>query len=381
MDIKNKIVVIGGDHHNTLGIIESFGEKGIKSYAIIITSRKHSYVCRSKYVADGWCCHEDKEVVECLLRNFTDKTDKAVAFTTSDHAACILDENYASLCEILHIPTTLPHGNLAEWMSKEKMSALAKEVGLNVPETWLVTNNALPSGIEYPVITKAISSVAGTKANIKICQNKSELFNFLQNQKHCPEIQVQRFIDKAFEFQLLGCSINHGEDIIIPGRTHIDRPNGLDNTFFLSFDKCEHQLSPLIEKTKEFIRRTGYSGLFSVEFLRDKNGNDFFTEMNFRNDGNAICVTAAGTNIPYIYYLATIGQDYKTEIKNSEVKKIYLMPEFYYFQRLLAGEISIKEWIRNVRKTNCYTTYFKNDKKPFVYFLAQKVHRIFEKIF
>lgn len=381
MDIKNKIVVIGGDHHNTLGIIESFGEKGIKPYAIIITSRKHSYVCRSKYVAEGWCCREDKEVVEYLLRNFTDKTDKAVAFTTSDHAACILDENYTSLCEVLHIPTTMPHGNLAEWMSKEKMSALAKEVGLNVPETWLVTNNALPSGIEYPVITKAISSVAGTKANIKICQNESELSNFLQNQKHCPEIQVQRFIDKAFEFQLLGCSISHGEDIIIPGRTHIDRPNGLDNTFFLSFDKCENQLSSLIEKTKEFIRRTGYSGLFSVEFLRDKNGNDFFTEMNFRNDGNAICVTAAGTNIPYIYYLATIGQDYKTEIKNSEVKKIYLMPEFYYFQRLLAGEISIKEWIRNARKTNCYTTYFKNDKKPFVYFLAQKIQRIFEKIF
>ena len=30
--MNNKVLVIGADHHNTLGIVESLGEKGIKSY-------------------------------------------------------------------------------------------------------------------------------------------------------------------------------------------------------------------------------------------------------------------------------------------------------------------------------------------------------------
>lgn len=36
-----------------------------------------------------------------------------------------------------------------------------------------------------------------------------------------------------------------------------------------------------------FIRDLGYSGLFSLEFIRDKSGKDYFMELNMRNDGNA----------------------------------------------------------------------------------------------
>ena len=34
-----------------------------------------------------------------------------------------------------------------------------------------------------------------------------------------------------------------------------------------------------------FIREVGYTGLFSMEFLRDKYGNDYFMEINFRMMG------------------------------------------------------------------------------------------------
>ena len=30
IEMKNKVLIIGGDHHNTLGVVESFAEKGIK---------------------------------------------------------------------------------------------------------------------------------------------------------------------------------------------------------------------------------------------------------------------------------------------------------------------------------------------------------------
>ena len=34
--MKNKVLVIGADHHNTLGIVESLGQKGLNSYVLIV---------------------------------------------------------------------------------------------------------------------------------------------------------------------------------------------------------------------------------------------------------------------------------------------------------------------------------------------------------
>ena len=367
--MQNKIVVVGADHHNTLGVVESFGLKGLKSYVVLYTSRKDGYVLHSKYVESGCCCSSEHDILDCLLDNFTDTKNKAVLITTNDIVTCIIDKHGQLLVNYFHIQTTHPIGSLQNWMEKEKMSVTARQVGMDVPKTWILENNNIPTDIEYPVITKAISNVAGTKDNIRICKTENELISFM-GEKHCDIIQVQRFVDKDFEFQLIGCSINEGEIVLIPGRTHIQRPNGLDNTFFLSFDKCESEMFPLVKKATEFVRRTKYTGPFSMEFLRDKNeGKDYFTEINFRNDGNAFCVTEAGVNIPYILYLSETGGDYIHEINVSTVKKVYLCPEVYYFTRMLAQEIGIKEWFRNMRLADCYTTYFKNDPKPFFWFL------------
>lgn len=365
---KRKVLVIGGDHHNTLGVIESLAYKGIRSYVIILTNRNNGYVLHSKNIVRGWCCHDENEAVECIISNFKDIDHKAVAIATNDQAAVILDRN-SQLRDFLIIPTTKPYGELSSWMNKEKMSSLAATIGLNVPQSWLLVDSNLPDDISYPVITKAISSVEGTKENIHIFYNQDELLDFLKTSNRCANLQVQKYIDKEYEFQLLGCSINSGEDIIIPGRTHIYRPNGIDNTFFLKFDRYEGELQGLVDKSKQFIRETGYTGLFSVEFLVSKSGEIYFTEMNFRNDGNAICVTASGINLPYIYFLANTGRDYEVELSNYFVKPIYLMPEVSYFSRLLAGEFGFKEWWTNMKRADCYTTFFKNDKRTFFWFL------------
>ena len=367
----NKVLVIGGDHHNTLGVIESLGAKGISPYVLVITNTSWAYVLKSKYVADGWVCHDEKQTVECILRNFNDTEHKAVVITTCDSAASLLDNNYDQLSPFLILPNTSTPGNLTNVMSKEYMSSLAREVGINVPKTWVVTDGSIPQDVEYPCITKAISSIAGTKENICVCRDEETLRHFLSDKAKCHTIQIQKFVDKEYEFQLLGCSMGYGKVILIPGRTHIVRPNGLDNTFFLRFDIIEPEYDSLVEKVRTFIKRTGYQGTFSVEFLRDKDGTSYFTEMNFRNDGNAYCETSAGINIPYIYYLYNSGGDYQTEIKNSSVKTTYLTPEFYYFRRMLMREFGIREWWHNMKRTTCYSTYFKDDKKPFVWFLFQ----------
>lgn len=377
----NKVVVIGGDHHNTLGVIESLGEKNIHSYALLYTKYPFAFVKHSKYVVDGWCCKDEKEIITTLLFYFKDSVDKSIIITTNDTVADIIDRHHQELQDNFYLPTTIPEGSLSKCMSKEYMSELARTIGMNVPNTWIIKEGVIPDAIDYPIITKAISSVVGAKDNIEVCNNENELRTFLDKSGHAPVIQVQKFVEKEFEFQLIGCSFHSGEHVFIPGRTHIDRPKGMDNTFFLKFDSYESEFEETVQLAVEFVKQTKYSGLFSIEFLRDKNnGLNYFTEMNFRNDGNAYCVTKAGINLPYLYYLSLVGGDYKTEIENSRVHAVYLCPEIYYFTCLLSGELSFKEWFNNTRKSDCYTTYFKDDKSPFFWFLWYAIKkRLFHK--
>ena len=47
----NKVVVIGGDHHNTLGVIRGLGERGVNSDLILVVPGSMTYVDASIYVS------------------------------------------------------------------------------------------------------------------------------------------------------------------------------------------------------------------------------------------------------------------------------------------------------------------------------------------
>lgn len=98
--------------------------------------------------------------------------------------------------------------------------------------------------------------------------------------------------------------------------------------------------------------------------------------MNFRNDGNAYCQTCAGINVPYIMYLYYSGGDYKAELRKSYVHQIYMVPEITYLLCKKSGEFGWKEWYRNMKKANCYTTYFKQDKAVFRQLILNIIRKI-----
>lgn len=363
---RNEILVIGGNHQNTLGIIEALGNRGLSPYVIINDTRKSSYVLKSKYVKRGWILQKNIDVIDCLIRNFSCLPQKTIVIACSDNMASLLSDNYYKLCDFLYLPTIKGDGELTKWTNKDYMTKVAKRIGLNVPKSWIVSIDNIPDDVIYPCVTKSLSSVNNGKTGFTICRNKEELKVFLSNYVHSSCIQIQQYIDKDFEFQYLGCSLNSGNEIIIPGRTQIDETYYFNNITFLKYEECKViEDSTTLLKSKEFIRETGYSGLFSVEFMHGKDGMDYFLEMNFRNDGNSIIVFAAGTNLPYIWYLYCIGGDYKEEIRRSKVVESYLMPEDSYFMLMLDGKISFSKWLANFRQTTCFLTYFKGDTRPF----------------
>ena len=62
-----------------------------------------------------------------------------------------------------------------------------------------------------------------------------------------------------------------------------------------------------------------------------------------------------------------------------------MCPEFEYLQFKLRGEFGWGEWYKNMKKADCYNTYFKNDKALYIQFLVNHVtgfvRRRFNRIF
>ena len=70
----NKAIVIGADHHNTLGIIRSLGEKGVIVHAILLDCTT-SFVSKSKYLRDvAYSSSHASELADLLIQKYKNET-------------------------------------------------------------------------------------------------------------------------------------------------------------------------------------------------------------------------------------------------------------------------------------------------------------------
>jgi len=233
--------------------------------------------------------------------------------------------------------------------------------------------------LPYPCIVKPLISKFGSKRDIKRCYNEEDWNNY-QKEEHCTKVQVQQLIQKDYEFQLIGCSLYSGNFVIIPGYSQIIRSSDVTNTGYLKYIPSKDLLVDR-SSCERFLRSIGYTGLFSMEFLHGKDGNNYFMEINFRNDGNAICVTASGVNLPFIYVQWHNGSITENSVKNINIdsmRTVYVMPEFDDMILLLKGEINIFQWIKDIIRTDCFMEFSKKDPIPFLYALIMFVIRGFK---
>ena len=81
----NKVIVIGGFHHNTYGLIRSLGEAGIKSYVILEPCHpKMNWLFVSKYIIGNYILSEGENLVDYLLTTFSnEKSIASVSFQSN----------------------------------------------------------------------------------------------------------------------------------------------------------------------------------------------------------------------------------------------------------------------------------------------------------
>jgi predicted ATP-grasp superfamily ATP-dependent carboligase len=354
-----KIVVIGGDHYNTYGIVRSLGEEGINSDVLILGCKsKDSFVMRSKYMANGHGCETHDEAIAYLKKGI-ENGGEGIIICCSDEAEELVLAHYDVLSKSYILPVCEDYKETTRLMNKDAITELAKQYGICVPETWQVRDRHIPKSINYPCITKPITSTGGHKSDIVVCRNERELKAVVEDESRCADYVVQEYIEFEKEVSILGVVLANGE-VRLSGCIDKLRTCMIGTTSFgMMVDNG--LLGNNVPKLEAMMKSTGYRGLFSAEFLMKEN-KFYFLEVNFRNDGNTYVATASGQNLPLQYVQSVMGEEIKND--NSSYP-CYFMLDVEDVLALRRNRVTLGQWRKDFRQVNACLVYNKLDRKAF----------------
>lgn len=218
--LENRIVIIGGDHHNTLAVIRDLGAHNCDISILIhgkFSSVKDIRVAYSRYARKRvhFVAESENEIFEWLMSNYVHSERKTIIFPCSDLAAFSIDVHYEELSQHYLLPGfTGQGGKVAYLMDKLHQKELADQYGIPMAKTWNLSLEdvefAIPADMVYPCIIKPQISALGSKADIRICKDKRMLETMLSQLSDMgyKNVLIQQFLRKKYEVCAYGCIID-----------------------------------------------------------------------------------------------------------------------------------------------------------------------------
>lgn len=360
-------VVIGDSHTNTLGLIRSLGEAKVDFILLLVCDEDSFCVTRSKYLKgkDVYVVSNMMDTIP-LLHSISERSGKKVIICSNDTAAEFIDSREQELNKYFKTPLSV--GKIGKYFNKANQCQLASECGLIVPQSVIYHKGDSVDAImlEYPVLTKPLESITGSKNDIHICKNKEDLYAALESSiNHCESFIIQEFIDKEYEINTLGVrtdsKVYWGGSI----KKYRHNPPITGAAVFAQIFPVE-QFNIEKEGIIKFLDVVGYEGIFSVEFLR-KNEKNYFMEVNFRNDGLSYVSTVFGRNLPAFY---VEGNETKNLRKGKPVYMMHLLNDLKLVARRKNNPL---KWLVEFLKTDAFIDYNKKDIRPFWLFILSKM--------
>lgn len=377
MEQHATIIIVGVNHVNTLGLIRSVGETGMRPYVIIEPCDPKYCVLRfSKYIHEFHILESKSQLIPTLMAIRVKAQDKPVILCGSDISMSIIDANLDIIGSKFHTFNIRgTQGMINRYMDKTMSFNIAREAGFDIINTWNPSSKDFDtSQVKYPCIVKGIKSIESNKSDMTICQTQTELNDVLN--KHQGLI-IQEYIDKDFELDIVGLSVNHGLNISIGGAVRKIRENIGSQSQYDVLEPLAKYPDIDFSIVKKLVKDIGYEGIFSVEIMHCCN-KLYYLEINLRNDGTMYMYTAAGIN----YAKAWI--DYCTGIKTDYMEHIQLTRPYYAMQitdvsNLLNKSVSPLKWFRQFIKCDTYFVLSRRDIKPFLYQIYIPLRQLLKK--
>lgn len=361
---KHKFILICYDHYNPLGIIRSLGEKGVEPIVILVTNGDKPRILHlSRYISKCHLVTTVAEGLELLTKEYSNEDCKPFVYSSSDDVASIVDLNYERLIDKFYFFHGHRQGIVTEHLNKKALNDLAIKHGCNVLKNEKVKRGVLPQNLRYPVITKAISpTLYAWKGDMHICYSETELIEAFKTIRS-EEVLVQEFIEKKNELCIDGFAYNDGKNVEMPYYTNYLRFTGLSyggSMVLRPFDKN----NDVYTKVSAMLEEIGFTGIFEVEFLLDKNDTPYFLEINLRNSTWSYAYTYGGYNMPYLWAKGTLSG--LLDLSAIEPKnEIYALSEMDDFQQeIVEHKKSFIPWFRDILKYDCYYYWNSKDLKP-----------------
>lgn len=364
--MRNKVILLGGNHHNGLGLVRSFGINGILPYGIIIgADAQKGFVRKSKYWTYTWAVQNEQEALEVLIYKFQQEALKPVIIPYSDGAVEIIDMNLNQLKEKFFVPSMNgKQGMLTELMNKQKQAEFAEKIGIRMLHSHVYNLSQISdlNITNYPVVLKPVCSIEGIKADIKICESQKELQKTRNDliAKGYDRILIQKYIQTKTEYVVTG-AINKGFYSFTIVRHIRQWPvrTGSGSFSRLSIDKnMEEYVTDIIKKISDL----GFQGPIDIEIFKDNKDVFYVNEFNWRSSGRNFVSLYNKMYSAYWYYCTIVG----LKIPTNTINKLegYTMSEGVDIRHVLCGNISLLEWLYDVKITQNFALWFRDDKRP-----------------
>jgi len=363
-------IVFGQHTFNSLGQIRSLGELGFKPDVIWVSDDNHSPKgCR--YINHFFSFNSFEEGLSFILSKYTDQSKKYIITTDSDAIVSLLDRKYDQLKGRFFFFNAGEQGRLSAYMPKYVQCELAERHGFLIPKTELVRVGDLPKKLEYPVFIKSTDCFRlSWKGDAKVCENPEELLQAYKSITS-PEIIVQEFIKKKNELAIEGVSYNAGNDIFLPIQgTYLRIQNGAFGTW--KVNEAYNLSEDLKSKIQSLIKEVGFTGVFEIEFLLDSHDKMFFLEVNFRHTQYNHALTDMGINLCKLFIEGEInGRIGVDSVTKSPSIVMNERGEFHTY--IKTKQISLRNWISDIKMTDSFYCYDKKDKLYFIRYVMKMI--------
>lgn len=361
----HEIIVVALEHYNPLGIMRSLGEIGISPIFVGI-KYKVPVASACKYIKTLHQVDsiEDayKLVMELYGNLYKESGRKPILLYSDDDVYSVFDKNIETVNKAFITANASVNGRVTKFMDKSEIQNLAVKYGLAVIDSYVVSPGVVPSGLKYPVITKAISPLAGAwKGDFHICENEDELRRNMAtiNAEKC---MIQPYIEKKTEIQYEGFSFNHGKDMFVGVQCSNNYTiKGYYGPYMHVFPP-KHQ--DILQKLNSMLEDIGFEGIWEIEFLVDKDDNYLFLEINFRSSPWSRASTIAGNPLSLYWCLAMLTGKCPDAVDFDPFDA--MVETVDYNKRVENGLCTLPEWLNDFKQAKCTYYYDKDDIAPWL---------------
>lgn len=372
--MKKRVIIIGINNGNTLGLIRSLGKCGYPVVLFLEPCDKYFCALRfSKYLTRIHYLDNLETALYLLRGEYAQEKSKTVILTGSDRAAILLDRHYDELRGHYVFFNAGMRGRVTHFLDKINTFPLAKAAGIRLIKTWRVFGGEkLPDDLVFPCLVKGNNSTTSSKSHMAVCRDRTHLIRVLEKGV---DYLVQEFLEKEYELDIVGLSCRHGRNILLPGAVYKVREFLDRQSLFVRLDDVTNYPNLPIDAIKRLVLAIGYEGMFSVELIFTK-GMYYFLEINLRNDAMAYIYTKGGVNYPDLWARVAAGGDPDKLFSGVHVRTpLYMMQEADFYA-MFAGRVNFFRWIGDFCRTRVFPVFDPVDIKPFAYTMLVHVLQV-----